>query len=175
MLMQNNDRSFAIVNDSKYSCSAADGEMRMVIARSCYYCDSSAIRHDGMRLQDIGEQTFRYVIAPNARSRTEITHTAQELNTEWVMIPETYHQGKLPQKYQHWHCDRPNISILAWKQAEDGNGSILRIQENADQQTSCTVTIGEHAFPLTFSPNQIQSFRITPDKISACDFLEWNI
>ena len=175
MLTQDQERSFAIVNDSKYSCCAIDGEMRMVIARSCYYCDSSGTRHDGMRLQDIGQHAFRYVIVPNAKKIERVVHTAQELNTEWVVIPETYHRGNLPQKYCHWQCTAPNVSVLAWKQAEDGNGRILRVQETTGQQTSCTAVIGETSVSLTLSPYQIRSFRITPEKITPCDFLEWDI
>ena len=141
MLMKNDSRRFAIVNDSKYSCSAADGEMRMVIARSCYFADHFSHRHEKMRLQDIGEQAFSYVIIPNASTLTEVVHTAEELHTEFTVVPETYHEGALGQSASYWSCDAANVSLTAFKDAEDGNGTVFRLTETNGDLTECKATL----------------------------------
>ena len=173
MATEKGNRLFAIVNNGKYSCSAVDGELRMVIARSCYYADHYGERHERMRLQDMGEQAFSYVLVPNAHTLTEVVHTAEELHTEWVMIPETYHKGSLPQTASHWSCTAPNVSIQAWKEAEDGNGTVIRLVETEGKATEGTATIMGTSIPLSLSPYQIQSFRLSGEKAIPCDFLEW--
>ncbi len=176
MATKENNRLFAIVNDSKYSCSAKDGELRMIIARSCYFADHFGQRHESMRLQDMGEQAFSYVIVPNAKTLTRVVYTAEELHTEWIVVPETYHEGPLPQVASHWHCDAPNVSLTAWKDAEDGNGTVLRITETEGIATECTATLMGTDIPCTLAPYQIKSFRLTDDgAITPCDFLEWEI
>lgn len=175
MLHRKDDRIFAIVNNSKYSCSSQNGEMRMVIARSCYFADHYGERHARMRLQDIGEQTFSYVIVLEADSLTQVVHTAEELHAEFITVPETYHKGALSQSASHFRCTAPNITLLAWKDAEDGNGRILRVTETEGRSVDCTVTIMDKTIPVSLSPHQIRSFRITDNIVTPCDFLEWDI
>jgi len=102
-----------------------------------------------------------------------VVHTAEELHTEWVMIPETYHKGSLPQTASHWSCTAPNVSIQAWKDAEDGNGTVIRLVETDGKATEGTATIMGTSIPLSLSPYQIQSFRLSGEKATPCDFLEW--
>lgn len=175
MAMQKEDRFFAVVNDGKYSCSATNGEMRMIAARSCYFADHYSKRHENMRLQDIGEQTFSYTILPNASSLTEVMHAAEELHADFTLIPETYHKGALPQTACHWFCDASNISLLAWKDAEDGNGSILRVQETEGKETKCTARLMNTELSIELPPHGIRSFRIQANAVTSCDFIEWDV
>lgn len=175
MAMKKDDRFFAVVNNGKYSCSATNGEMRMVAARSCYFADHYGRKlHENMRLQDLGEQTFSYTILPGAHTLSEITHAAEELHADFTMIPETYHKGELPQTACHWSCDTPNVSILAWKNAEDGNGSILRVQETEGKATKCNARLMGTELAIELPPHGIRSFRIQENKVTSCDFIEWD-
>ncbi len=79
----------------------------------------------------------------------------------------------------------PNIVLVTWKLAEDGNGTILRLQETEGQSTEANVTlthtnvqaanllnsvednlhnlsITDHQIHLTFHPHEVLTVRLTP-------------
>lgn len=173
MLAKGASHCYAVVNDGKYSASAQAGEMRMLVARTCYYADHYGPRpNDRLHPQDMGEQTFSYVILPQAESLVQVTHTAEELHTLFPVIPETYHAGALPQQATHFSCDAPGVSLTAWKTAEDDNGYILRLTEIGGQPASGTVHLWGTTFPITLRPHQILTLRLTDAGVSSCDFTE---
>jgi alpha-mannosidase len=82
--------------------------------------------------------------------------------------------------------DAPNIVLVDWKLAEDGKGTILRLQEIAGQSTEATVQVPHslinsaslcnavednlqpfdvtaHGIRLTFSPNEVLTVRVEFD------------
>lgn len=168
----NSKRGLAVINDSKYSASCCDGELRMIAARSCYYGDHFGQR-DGLELpQDIGEQEFCYAIRPCSNDLTPITRTADILNTEFPVIAETYHKGHLPQTASHAAIDADNVSITCIKPAEDGQGTIIRLTEIAGRQTTCNVQFLDTAFTAQLQPFAIQSYRLMSGHAKRCNFLE---
>lgn len=173
MAIKGGDRFFGIANDGKHSCAAEKGQLRMTLARSCHYADHTGVRFESFPLQDIGEQHFSYLLMPNARTLTDVLHGAEELNTEFLMIPETYHKGTLPQAASHWACDAENVTLLAWKQAEDGDGTIVRLCETEGMHTQCTARLMGRELSLTLSPYQIRTLRIEKNEVVPCNFLEW--
>jgi alpha-mannosidase len=79
----------------------------------------------------------------------------------------------------------PNIVLITWKLAEDGNGTILRLQETAGQTADATLRfphsrvqsaglcnsvedrlrdlrITDNQVYLTFHPNEVLSVRLMP-------------
>ena len=172
MLVEGEASGLAVINRGKYSASAKDGELRMVIARSCYYADHYGARDDRMALQDIGEQEFSYVIQPYRGDLAAVAHTAEELHTDFVAITETYHQGALPQCSSLWHCDAESISLITWKNAEDGNGRILRLAETAGRKIDCRAELAGRSLTLSFRPFEIKTLRLTETGVTACNFVE---
>ncbi|MBQ8509504.1 MAG: alpha-mannosidase [Clostridia bacterium] len=171
MLMERAGAGLAVCNDSKYSASASDGELRMVIARSCYYGDHFG-RRDGRELpQDIGEQEFRYVLSPFRGDMAAVSAEAERLNAVFPVITETYHKGSLPQTASHASVS-DNAAITAIKPAEDGEGIIVRIAETAGMGGRVTASVQGVPMEADMEPYGIASFRIRGGAAVSCDFLE---
>lgn len=172
MVMHDGAQGVAVINNGRYSSSAENGEMRMVAARSCYYADHSAPRHILHPLQDIGENEFEYIIMPYGGSLTPIVRAAEELHTEFISVPETYHKGALKQKSGAWSCSADNVSVMVWKTAEDGNGKILRVCETAGKTTSCEAELMGVRVPIKLAANGFATYRIVGNNVTPCDFTE---
>lgn len=170
-----NSHGLAVVNDSKYSASCRDGELRMIAARSCYYGDHFGQRDGLEHAQDLGEQEFCYAIRPCSDDLTAVAHTADILNTEFPVIAETYHKGTLPQTASFASIDAENVTITCVKPAEDNHGIIIRLTEVAGHQTTCNVTVFDTAFTAELSPFSIQSYRLADGQAVRCNFLEESI
>lgn len=171
MLLKKDRKGIAVLNDSKYSAYAKDGEMGFVAARGCYFADHYGERDDRMEMQDRGEQEFSYVLMPYDGKLSAISRAAEELNAVFPAIPETYHEGPLPQ--MGWACSsEDNIIVQALKPAEDGNGFILRIAETEGRRTGASVFCLGYSFGIRISAFGIQSYRITKNGVEQCDFLE---
>jgi len=162
----------AVVNTNKYSCSANAGEMRMVIARSCHFADHFAERNQRVNLayQDLGEQILDYALMAS-NDFAAITRTAEELNTVFPVVPETYHRGSLPQECTNCSVDCDNVTVIAIKPAEDGNGYIVRLAETAGKKTTAQITVQGRTFTSDLTPNALLSYRIA-EQITPCTLVE---
>lgn len=174
MLLSDGDCGVAVINNGKYSASASGNEMRMVAARSCYYADhyGISVRDDIMHMQDIGEHDYAYEIRLYDGDRTDIVRAAEELNTEFSVIPETYHKGTLPEVASNISLDCDNVTLIALKPAEDGNGFIVRLAEIGGRNADLHAKILGTTIDCTFSPEQIRTFRISDGEAAECDFCE---
>ena len=171
-ILSENGRGIALLNDSKYSVMAKDSEIGFVLARSCYYADHYAERDGRMEMQDLGEQECRYILMPFDSDLAEIERRAEELNTVFPLIPETYHEGPLSQSGSFFASDAPNLTVTALKFAEDGDGLIVRFAETGGLAVSTTVTLLGTTFPVSCDPFGIRTYRIRDGHVTACDLTE---
>ncbi|MCL2664735.1 MAG: alpha-mannosidase [Defluviitaleaceae bacterium] len=150
----------ALLNDGKYSFSAAQGDLRMNIARGCFYADHYAVRDDLMEYQDQGEQRFRYAIMPiNQKNPANVVREAFVLNTGLTVIPETHHDGKLSPVYSGIEISNPNIVAQVVKFAEDKSGTVIRLQEINGKAAAATCTLsGFKPFNANFNPQEVKTF-----------------
>ena len=172
MVLTENGRGVAVVNDSKYSSSAANGEMRFIAARSCYYADHYGQRDERMEPQDLGEQKFVYAVMPYDGNLTPVTHLAEELNTEFPVIPETYHKGSLPRRASSISISEPNVTLFSAKPAEDGNGVIVRFAETAGKPCCFKAELFSATVEGSLQPFGFGSWRIAGGRVSETDFTE---
>lgn len=166
------NKGLAIINDSKYSASIKDGVMAMLVVRSCYYADHSANRDNQVVVQDIGVNEFAYDILPYNGDLADVFRGAEELNTDFPAIQETYHYGSLPQTSSNLSIDGKNITVSAIKPAEDGNGYIVRITEISGVESEVSVDILGVNISAHVKPFDIQSYRIFEGKAVRVDFTE---
>jgi len=94
-----------------------------------------------------GDFTFRYVVTDSAEfSPLQLTRLAEETMRP-VEIDEVVGQDKvgnpgrpLPaQGASFLQIDKPNVVLVDWKAAEDGNGTIVRLQEIAGRATTASL------------------------------------
>lgn len=171
-MLSENGKGIALLNDSKYSVMAKDGVFGFVLARSCFYGDHYGVRDERMDLQDMGEQECAYVLMPYDGDLSAVERAAEELNTVFPVICETYHEGELSESGSFFSSDAENLALTALKFAEDGRGIIVRLSETAGRTADADVTVLKTTFRVTAAPFAILSFRIWDGRVIPCNFIE---
>ena len=183
MAMKGDQWGLALLNDSKYSFSAGDGEMRMIAARSCIFADHFGARDELVEYQDQGEQFFTYILKPfELDGLPEVVQSAQILNKQPEIILETHHDGTLEPEYSGIEISAANIIAKTVKFPEDGtgkklNGHILRLYETAGIETDAKLNFHmlNRTFEVSFKPQEIKTLFIPNDggEISETDLTEY--
>ena len=91
---------------------------------------------------------------------------SEVLNSPLQTLQETHHDGCLPQEYSALQIDKENVVLTSMKQAEDGNGIIMRLVEVDGKATEATVESEalNTKFTMCWKPQEIKTVRITPDQ-----------
>lgn len=157
-----------LVNDSKYSFCAIDNDLRMMVARGCAYLDHYAQKYRDTEMQflDKYEQEFNYELVPHTkRINSELFREGEILNYPVQVQQETHHDGALPQEYGAMNIDNESVVVTSLKQAEDGNGFILRAVETNGEKCEAVIDIeplNAH-IKAQWNPQEIKTFRILKD------------
>jgi alpha-mannosidase len=172
----------AILNKGKYSYSVKDSEIRFIAARSCVYADHYGV-HSGMRdgkyeYQDQGVMYFKYALKGYQggfkKNAAEIKKAGMELNTPFYHVAETYHKGTLPQLFAGISIDKANIILSAAKNAEDGDGVILRFVEASGEAAECEIDAKflDYKFKASFGAFEVKTVKIKGGRHSETNLLE---
>lgn len=157
----------AIINDSKYSFSAQENELRMIAARSCGYADHLSDRAVPIELMEQGIQEFSYALLPHNGNLAEVTREAMLFNQPPELIMGTNHEGELPTTYRGIEIAPQSVICESIKYAEEGDGIILRLYETAGKSARAEIHLHiphyEVNFSRTFSKNEIQTLWVLPD------------
>lgn len=120
----------AVLNDGKYSYSAAGGELMLTVANTSLFADhyGQAERDRECAFMDQGLQTFRLSLVPfaGALPAAALNRRAALLNRPMPWTVETYHKGPLPERYRGVTLTG-DAAVTALKRAEDGGGWIVRL------------------------------------------------
>jgi alpha-mannosidase len=133
------DYGVSLLNDCKYGHDIQDitpdgGRIRLTLLRSPTYPDPEA---------DQGEHRFVYSLLPHAgRWNEETIAQAYALNDPprvfAVPVPSTVNPSAAPTG-SFVSVDRPNVVIETVKQAQDGNGIIVRLYESQRRRGPVTL------------------------------------
>lgn len=167
------DYGVSLMNDCKYGHSIKNGVMSLTLIKS---------GTDPNKTTDQEEHYFTYSLYPHAK-------TWQEANTvkEAFQLNVPVHVvsgGKTGEHYSYACVDSRNVVLETIKEAEDGNGTILRLYEIENKRTKVTVTMAdkigkieetnlmeesllentivtkENQFVFTIQPYEIKTFRV---------------
>lgn len=164
----------SMLNDAKYSYCMDIDEMGLTVLRNSVYA-----HHDPKQLEegeeyscvDDGIQEFTYLLVPHAGSWKEagITRIARDLNVRPVTVPETFHEGPLPQKKSFLSLECSHAQIAAVKEAENGDGIIIRAYETKKQKGSAVLHVGfmNRTETLQFAPCEIKTVFLPYDEAAA--------
>ena len=163
--MCRDNKGFAIINDSKYGCSATGKYLDLTIVRGAIFADHWGDRDETCEYMDQGTHDFEYEITPY-ESVTQCTRDGYELNNPPVGIMETFHEGTLPEMMRNCIISEENIILSALKRAEDNDGYVLRLYECAGIETN-NVTVQlpfmNEEIRLNFSDNEIKTVKVFDD------------
>lgn len=118
----------SVLNDCKYGCSVRDGVVGLSMLKSAIYPNPEA---------DKEHHTFTYAIYPHSgdwRSADTVSQ-AYELNNPLTAVVKENNGGALPACYSLVSCDCENAVIEVIKEAEDGDGLIVRLYECYNRRT----------------------------------------
>jgi len=123
-----------LVQDSKYGHSICGNALRLRIVRSSFDPDHAP---------EVAQSTVRYSLylhdAP--ADPASLTRLGAAWNHPLLLIPANIQSGSAPARDSFAHVQTPNVVLTALKQAEDGNGLVLRLVELNGQDTEAVVEL----------------------------------
>ncbi len=158
----------ALLNDCKYGYDVHDNVLRLTLLKSATYPDPNA---------DQGEHLMTYSLLPHENDwRAEVVQEAYALNDPLILRRVSGAVGnQVPASLVSVNIDSTIIETV--KQAEDGNGIIVRLYENQRCRGKITLSFGfnvagahhtnlleENETTLTVENNQVK-LDITPYQI----------
>jgi alpha-mannosidase len=173
----------ALLNDCKYGYDVHENVLRLSLIRSPVRPDSRS---------DIGTHEFTYSLLPHAGNwrHAQVDRRAYELNVP--VLSQTLASVKraaspsLPNKWSLLTFDTPGLIVEALKQAEDGDGLILRTFDNHGNHVKSKMTFArslgraaetnllerearfleieeENSLEVTYTPYEIKTHRLNFD------------
>ena len=130
------DYGVSLLNDCKYGHDIHDNVMRITLLRSPTMPDPMA---------DFGEHQFKYSLYPHVGNWNEETQReAYLLNDPIICYQSSVNskQSSVTRLSSLVTCDAPNVIIETIKQAEDGNGVIVRLYESQRKRGRVKVKVG---------------------------------
>jgi len=131
----------SLLNDCKYGHDIHDNVIRLSLLRGSTYPDPKA---------DQGEHRFAYSLLPHEGGCNELTVAKSYALNDPLIVradkgQEMDSQAFVLRPLSFVRTDPPNVVIETIKQAEDGNGVIVRLYESQRRRGKLTLTTG---FPL---------------------------
>lgn len=126
----------SLLNDCKYGHDIHDNVLRISLLRGPTQPDPKA---------DLGEHTFTYSLLPHAGAWDEATVAAAYALNDPMLVTGNAAQNSGARDLTLCRVDAPNVAIETVKQAEDGDGIIVRLYEFRRWRNPVTLTT---AFPL---------------------------
>ena len=175
-------RGLALANTAKYSYAFTGDEMALTVLRNAVYAF-----HDPNVLDPAAEyewtehgvQSFLYTLLPHTGAAAhEFIRMARVLNRMPTVLPESFHDGPLPQKQSFIAVDNPQIIVTAVKQAEDGDGVIVRAYEAESTAADAEIKLlfMDRTVRARFAPGEIKTFKLPFDRekeAAEVNLLEW--
>jgi alpha-mannosidase len=130
---------------------------------------------------DQGIQQFHYTLLPHAGSweNAGTVHRAAELNQQPITMFATFHpDGNLPPCDSFLRVEPENVMVTVLKEAEDGDGFVLRAFETCRCAAHATICLHalRRVIEADFGPAEIKTFHIPRDPakvVTERNLLEW--
>jgi alpha-mannosidase len=164
--------TLGVINDSSYSYDCLNGTLRLVLARSTPFAEHAPFLYEddsNIAFTDQGWQVrwFWLVAGQGSWQELALDRYAQEWQTPASLMLDSAHPGTLPREKSGLLLEPTNVSLLALKPAEDGDGWVLRVQEMNGWRTQATASLGDSVLCFELAPWQIKTFQFTKSDIAA--------
>ena len=175
---------FSLLNDGKYSLDVNVRDIGLTVLRSPAYAHHiPAVLEPDRHYSyiDQGIQRFRYTLLPHSGSweTAGAARRAAELNQSPIVLFGTFHpDGTLPQSDSLLSVEPANVMVTVLKQAEDGDGLVLRAFETSGAAAHAAIHLPKlgRVIEADFGPNEIKTFLLPRDPAKAVtetNLLEW--
>ncbi len=159
----------SLINNAKYSYDVDGNVLSLTVLRSPVYAHHIPRELDpseDYKYIDQGEQEFTYLLYPHSGDwkSSDVVKLAESLNSPPVAFLEYNHAGPLPPSKSFMSIDKDNIIATVIKEAETGEGTIIRAYETQGAETEVNINLFDRSWKTTFSPCEIKSFLVPEDK-----------
>ena len=131
--LSENGMGISLLNDCKYGHSIKDGEMALTLIKSGIYPNEEA---------DIGLHEFTYSIYPHKGRWQEARTVEMAYDLNAPLLPAVISGREVKKPWSMVTVDKKNCFVEMMKQAEDGDGYILRLYEHHNMRNRLRVTLG---------------------------------
>ncbi len=130
----------ALVNTSKYGHSFDQGTLALTLLRASIDPDP---------LPDLGEHIIEYALVPHGAGWTvgESMQAGEALNLPPVIASCSFQDGELPPALSLVAVEPANVRLAALKQAENGDGLIVRLVEVDGVATAARIAFAPELLP----------------------------
>lgn len=148
--LSENALGISLLNDCKYGYSAKNGDLGLTLIKSGSYPNADA---------DLGTHSFTYSIYPHGGRWQEARtiEMAYDLNVPLRTAFCPSPRGTAPREFSLVSPSCDNCFVEMIKEAEDGDGAVLRVYENRNSRREASIRLG---FPAK--------------KVWQCDLMERN-
>ena len=155
---------------SDFACGydTADGAFRPSVLRGAIYADHFGVRDEFCEYMDQGVGEFTYQLFPYA-GEADAARRARTLELPLIPYCDSFHGGELPQTYSAFTGDTASAVVTALKEAEDGNGTVIRFAEAEGQDVNVRVRLFDEPLHFSLRPHEIKTIR---PGIGEADLLE---
>jgi alpha-mannosidase len=125
---------FSLLNDSKYGYDAKGNVLRLSLLRSPEWPDPHA---------DEGHHEFTYSLYPHVGGWRDAKTILRgyELNYKMISLTTGKHEGQIAPEHSFLEVEPDNLVLTAMKEAEEGDGLILRFYEWAGKEVDAKITL----------------------------------
>jgi alpha-mannosidase len=136
--ISDNTHGFSLLNDSKYGYDAKGNVLRLSLLRSPEWPDPHA---------DEGHHEFTYSLYAHAGNwrEAQTIRRGYELNYKLLSMPTGRHEGQLTAEQSFVKVEPDNLVVTALKEAEDGDGLILRFYEWEGKEVDAKLALPQGA------------------------------
>jgi len=160
----------SLLNDGKYSYDTQGSQIGLTVLRSPIYAYHLPAQPDPEGVYsyiDQGIQHFHYSLLPHSGGWQEAgtVRRALELNQPAWLQAAASHPGMLPMQASYLSIQPENLVVSAFKQAEDGQGWIVRAYESAGRAEEGRVDIPllGRTVEAAWGANEVKTFRMPQD------------
>jgi len=170
-------RGLAVITDSKYSYSVDEKFISIIAARSPLYAHHVPPHEikptQRKRYLDQGVQEFRLWLMPHEGDwhGADLSRLSEELHRPLIVHSESAHSGDLPRSYSGLRT-KGDAAIGAIKQAEAGDGIIIRAVEANGKGSKISFAMGEVNWSFSINPFEIKSWLLRNNEAIEVDLLE---
>lgn len=181
VILEDEKGGICAAGDSGYGSSAKDGELRLTLLRSPAYCghpigDRDVIPQDRYTpYMDLGERQFNFIIDAGEKGEIEKKAVAAgRLLNEPPVALSYYPSGQGQKSAPLMEIDNPQIQLTACKQAEDGEGIIIRLHNPLSDPGRARVTMKQEGIDaeIAFAGYEVKSFRVFGGELKECNLVE---
>lgn len=159
----NDNAVFGIINDGTYGSCYNNGVICQSLIRSAGYCTHPIPNNPLLKTDRYTERidqkkcSFAFRII-GLDDKKEVAKFAQEF-AEKPFSLNLFPLGDNDKQYCNLEIDNKDIILVAFKKAEDGQGYVIRLQNNLNKKTTATINVLDKEKTLDFGCFEVKTLR----------------